>query len=250
VVRRRTKLSALLAIAAAALMVGAGNAGANFHLTKVREISTGSSTDTSYVELQAWTAGQNYLGGHTIKLYNGTSLTHTFTFPSVPVPVVPNGASQSTVLVGDANAPGTPDFTESGFVLNAAAGAACFDSVPVDCVSWGTGTSASLPGAAGTPASALSSGMALTRTIAPGCPTLLESGDDSDNSAADFALGSPNPRNNSVTPTETTCAPTGAGSGPSGYPTPTSSPKTTPKKKCKKHKRSAAAAKKCKKRKY
>jgi hypothetical protein len=233
----------------ASLLVAA-SASANFHFTKIREVSTGSGADTSYVELQAWTSGQNFLGGHTIKLYNGTVLTHTFTFPLVPVPAVPNGANQSTVLVGDSNAPGTPDFTESGFVLNAAAGAACFDAIPVDCVSWGTGTSASLPGTAGSPASALSSGMALTRTIAPGCPTLLEPGDDSDNSAADFSLGSPNPRNNAVTPTEMTCAPTGGGSGPSGYPNPTPSPNaTSKKKKCKKHKRSAAAAKKCKKRK-
>jgi hypothetical protein len=233
------------------LLLGAVPAVANFHLTKIREVSTGSGADTSYVELQAWTSGQNYLGGHTIKLYNATALTHTFTFPSMPVPAVPNGANQSTVLVGDASAPGAPDFTESGFVLNAAAGAACFDAIPVDCVSWGAGTSASLPGAPGPPASALSSGMALTRTIAPGCPTLLESGDDSDNSAADFSLISPNPRNNSVTPTEMACGPTGGGTGPSGYPTPTPYPSATAKKKCKKHKPSTgaySAKKKCKKR--
>jgi hypothetical protein len=236
----------------AAFLLAAAPAAASYHLTKIREVSTGSSSDTSYVELQAWAGGQNYLGGHTINLYNGTALTHTFTFPSVPVPAVGNGANQSTVLVGDSNAPGSPDFTESGFVLNAAAGAACFDSIPVDCVSWGTGTTASLPGTAGSPASALSSGMALERTIAPGCATLLESSDDSDNSAADFSLTSPNPRNNSVTPTEMACGATGGGTGPSGYPTPTPSPSATPKKKCKKHKKSTgayAARKKCKKRK-
>jgi hypothetical protein len=233
-----------LGVALLVCLVGAPTAGASFHMTKIREVSTGSSTDTSYVELQAWTSGQNFLGGHTIKLYNGTALTHTFTFPSLPVPAVPNGASQATVLIGDSNAPGSPDFTEAGFVLNAAAGAACFDSIPIDCVSWGTGTSASLPGTAGSPASVLSSGMALRRTIAPGCPTLLESADDSDNSAADFSLTSPNPRNNSVTPTETGC---GASGGPTGYPTPAPG-NSIKKKKCKKHKRSASAAKKrCKK---
>ncbi len=226
-------------------MLVAASASASFHLTKIREVSTGSAADTSYVELQAWSAGQNFLGGHTIKLYNGTALTHTFTFPLAPVPVVPNGASQSTVLVGDTNAPGSPDFTEAGFVLNSAAGAACFDSIPVDCVSWGTGTSASLPGTPGSPASALSSGMALRRTIAPGCPTLLESTDDSDNSATDFSLTSPNPRSNLVAPTETACGPSG---GPTGTPTPPSgNKKKKKKKKCKKHKRSAVAAKKCKK---
>jgi hypothetical protein len=247
-VRRGTR--AFLGATLLAFLLGATPAAANFHLMKIREASTGSAADTSYVELQMWAPGQNYVGGHTIKLYNGTALTHTFTFPSVPVPAVPNGASQATILVGDSNAPGTPDFSESGFVLNAAAGAACFDSIPVDCVSWGTGTSASLPGTAGSPASALSSGMALTRTIAPGCPTLLESSDDTDNSTADFSLSSPNPRNNSVTPTETPCAPVGGAGTTTPAPVPASG--TTAKKKCKKHKKSTgaySAKKKCKKRK-
>jgi len=229
-----------------ALLLGAAGAAANFHLMKIREVSTGSSTDTSYVELQMWAAGQNFLGGHTIKLYNGTAPTHTFTFPLVPVPAVSNAASQSTILVGDSNAPGDPDFTDAGFVLNAAAGAACFDSIPVDCVAWGTGTSASLPGAAGSPASALSSGMALRRTIAPGCSTFLESSDDTDSSAADFSLTSPEPRNNLVAPTEIACPP--------GNPTsPTNPAGNTRKRKCKKkQKRSAEIAKKksCKKKRH
>jgi hypothetical protein len=233
-----------LSAASLALLLAAAGAMASFHLTKVREVSPGSSSDTSYVELQAYVPGQNYLGGHTIKLYNATSLTHTFTFPSSPVPAVPNGASQSTVLVGDSNAPSSPDFTETGFVVNAAGGAACFDSIPVDCVSWGTGTSAVLPGLVGNPAAALSSGTALRRTIAPGCPTLLESGDDSDDSATDFSLTTPSPRNNSVAPTETPCG----GSGPTGYPVPPTSSPSPKKKKCKKAKKRAVAAKKCKKR--
>jgi hypothetical protein len=242
-------LVAAVGTAALVCLIGPAGAAANFHLTKIREVSTGSSSDTSYVELQAWAAGQNYLGGHMITVYNATALAHTFTFPSTPVPAVPNGANQSTVLVGDSNAPGNPDFTQSGFALSAAAGAVCFDSIPVDCVSWGTGTSAPLPGTAGTPANGLSSGMALRRTIAPGCPTLLESTDDSDSSATDFSLVSPNPRSNSVPPTEFPCA----GGGPSGYPAPGSSP-MHPKKKCSKHKkkhRSAEPAKKkkCKKKK-
>jgi hypothetical protein len=250
-VRRRER--AFFGVLSATLLVsllGAASAVANFHLMKIREVSAGSFTADGYVELQMWSAGQNYLNGHTIKLYNGTVLTHTFTFPSMPVPAVPNAANQSTILVGDVDAPGDPDFIESGFTLNEAAGAACFDSIPVDCVSWGTGTSATLPGTAGTPASALSSGMALRRTIAPGCPTLLESGDDTDNSATDFSLTSPGPRNNSVTPTETPCTPAG-GSGPTGYPTPAPTSPSA-KKKCKKHKKSTgayAARKKCKKRK-
>ena len=40
----------------------------------------------------------------------------------------------------------------------------------------------------------------------PACPTLLEAGDDTNNSAADFSLGAPSPRANSTAPTETVCA--------------------------------------------
>src|SRR5262249_37902142 len=103
---------------------------------------------------------------------------------------------------------------------------------------------------AGTPAPALTTGTALRRSIASGCPTLLEAGDDTNDSATDFAVTTPNPRPNSVTPTETSCSP---GGGPTGYP-PTGSgggsgAAAPTKKKCKKAKKRAAASKKCKKRK-
>lgn len=61
--------------------------------------------------------------------------------------------------------------------------------------------------------------MALRRTISPGCPTLLEPTDDSDDSAADFSPASPLPRPNSVAPGETRCTraeEVAPGSGPSG----------------------------------
>ena len=55
--------------------------------------------------------------------------------------------------------------------------------------------------------------MALRRTIVPGCPTLLEPGDDHDNSAADFAPVFPAPRPNSVVPAEHECTGGAAGAG-------------------------------------
>ena len=48
--------------------------------------------------------------------------------------------------------------------------------------------------------------MALRRKIGAGCATLLEAGDDTNNSAADFEAVFPSPRPNSVTPTEHACA--------------------------------------------
>ena len=71
---------------------------------------------------------------------------------------------------------------------------------------------------AGTPAPALVSGMALRRSIAPGCSTLLEPSDDTNDSATDFSLTTPNPRSNSVTPTEMPCTPGGGGGGSDRLP--------------------------------
>jgi hypothetical protein len=228
----------------------ASTASATFHLMKIREVATGSGANTSFVELQMYAPVQQFLAGHQITVYNGTALTSTYTFPALPVPTVVNGASQSTILVGDSGAAGSPDFTQAGFVLNPGAGAACFDAIPVDCVGWGTGTTATLPGTVGSPAAALTSTMALRRSIQPGCPTLLEAADDTDNSATDFSLQAPMPRNNSVTPTEVACASSGGGAPPTYAPAPgTYTP--AKKKKCKKHKKKPsgayAAKKKCKK---
>ena len=69
---------------------------------------------------------------------------------------------------------------------------------------------------AGTPAPALTPGMALRRSISAGCSTALEAGDDTNNSAADFSVTTPNPRPNSVAPSEMTC---GVATPPGGNPT-------------------------------
>jgi hypothetical protein len=47
--------------------------------------------------------------------------------------------------------------------------------------------------------------MALRRSIARGCSTLLEASDDRDDSAGDFDVVFPNPRPNAITPTEEPC---------------------------------------------
>jgi hypothetical protein len=220
-------------------------------------VSPGTGANDSYVEVQMYSAFQNFLsGGAGLAVCDPTCSLAPATFG--PFSDVANGNNQDTVLFGDSGIPaGSKDF---GVDLNLeavqAGGAVCYLSEPgfSDCVSWGTfsnngaltanyGSSAS-PGA---PAGALSSGMALRRSIAPGCPTLLEASDDTNNSATDFAAATPDPRKNSVAPTETPCA---SGGGPAAYPPASGYPRA--KKKCKKHKKSGAYSakkKKCKKRK-
>jgi hypothetical protein len=246
-------------MAVAGLLIGASSASATFHFMKVREISPGTDgLDSSYIEVQMYAGFQNFLSngaGLVICNNNCSSMTTYSSFTDVG-----NGNNQDTVLFGDTGvASGTKDF-DVGLNLDTikAGGAVCYTSEPGyhDCVSWGNfSANSTLTGAygsvadPGTPAPALTSGMALRRSIAPGCPTLLEAGDDTNNSATDFQSVTPNPRSNSVTPTETPC--TTAGGGPTGYPTPAPmSPGA--KKKCKKHKKNTgayAAKKKCKKRK-
>jgi hypothetical protein len=199
---------------------------------------------------------QNFLSnGARLAACNSTCSIVPATFS--PFSDVANGNNQDTVLFGDSGiASGSKDFNVN---LNLdsieAGGAVCYLSEPgfSDCVSWGDFSANStltadygLSADAGTPAAALTSGMALRRSIAPGCPTSLESSDDTNSSSVDFSLTTPNPRTNATPPTETPCAGSPGGSSGTGGGTPTA-PRS---KKCKKHKhRAAEMAKKCKKRK-
>jgi hypothetical protein len=238
--------------------VGASSASATFHLIKVREVSPGTGSGDSYVEVQMWAPFQNFLSnGAGLAVCNSTCSLVPATYG--PFSDVPNGNTQDTVLFGDSGVPtGSKDFSVD---LNLdgiqAGGAVCYLSEPGynDCLSWGNfSNNAALTanygssGDPGSPAPALTSDMALRRSIAPGCPTLLEPSDDTNDSAADFAVTAREPRKNSVTPTETACA--GGGGGPAGYtPAPTY---PSAKKKCKKHKKKTgaySAKKKCKRKK-
>lgn len=210
---RRIAGIASLALALGAL--AAQPALATFHEMMVREVYPGSIAhpDSEYVELQMWAAGQNFVGGHVIGIYGPSgTLVGSATFSHD----VSGDASQSTLVAA------TPEAeAEFGFVadtglppglLSPAGGAVCWESL--DCVAWGS-FSGTAKSPTGQPAAAggIPDGMALRRTIEPGCATLLEPGDDRDNSALDFSPAFPSPRPNSVKPSEHACSPqTPAGS--------------------------------------
>lgn len=213
-VRWRTGLGLGLLATCLGLIVAAP-AGATFHLIKVREVHPGTNDD-SYVELQMYAGGQNFLGGHAMTLYSASgTLVHSSAFSTA----VPNGANQQTVLIGDTKVQEAfgvaPDLVDSALSIPAAGGAVCWNAggFPADCVAWGnfsggaalqaaTGTSVGTPAAP----TGITAGKALQRTIAPGCPTLLEESDDSDGSATDFSEATPAPRNDSSPISEHTCA--------------------------------------------
>ncbi|HEU4735852.1 MAG TPA: hypothetical protein VFS48_02340 [Solirubrobacterales bacterium] len=203
---------------AVAMGLGAAPAAATFHEISVREVYAGSLLvpDSQYVELQMWSSGQDRVAGHSLKIYNaGGTETATATFAGD----VPAGANQSTILIATPAAKEfgvTADLTLAASKISPAGGAVCWEDI--DCVSWGNFSGSGLPSPAGSPAApgGIPSGLALRRTIAPGCPSQLEAGDDHDNSAADFAAVAPTPRPNSVAPSERACPSAGGGSGGSG----------------------------------
>jgi hypothetical protein len=205
------RVAIVVGLAMAGLAFGAAPAQATFHFMMIREIHP-SVNGGDFVELQMYAGAQNFVGGHQIVAYDmaggpGT----TFTFPTNAA----NGENQRTILVS--NSPGlSPDFLADGTnpLDLPPSGAVCFDGI--DCVSWGSfAAPGALPGPTGNPAPAPLSGSSLERTIAPNCPTLLEPGDDTNDSATDFAIATPSPRNNATPPTETAC---GAGAGSAGGP--------------------------------
>jgi hypothetical protein len=204
--------AAALAVAALALL--AAPASATFHLIKIREVYPAGSA--SYVELQMLAAAENLVQNHHLGVYNSDgSLNHDYTLPN-NVPASPNNAT--VLIAGSGYAAAfpsgpTPDEPDSNLNLSAAGGAVCWiEGSPPDCVAWGNFTGP-LPShvpafVVGNPASpsGVTAGKALRRTIAPGCSTLLEEADDSDDSATDFSEQTPNPRANASAITESSCS--------------------------------------------
>jgi hypothetical protein len=202
----------LAAAAAVACLAATAPAQADFHLMKVSEVSVGSGSEQSFVELQMIAAGQSVVQGHTLTVRDQAgTVVGTYDFPSS----VANGDNQRTILIADTNGPTDADFTWPGLDLGQqlAAGAVCFDQgLPPDCVAWGgfgfTGTntlpSPTTPYSVGLPLPAGNGPRSLTRSMSAGCNTLLESSDDTD-SAADFSESASSPRPNSIAPTESSC---------------------------------------------
>jgi hypothetical protein len=208
---RKALVFILVALACALL---APPAMATFHLIKISEIRA-ATTATPFVELKMYSPGQTHLMGHTLTTYNalGDETQPPFVFPSNP----PEGDNQRTILIAPGPVEGvTPDFSATlGF--STPGGAVCFDVI--DCVSYGSFSGSSLTSPAGTPFAAYPDAdrtLSLTRTLARGCATALDPADDTDDSAADFAVTAPTPRNNSTTPTETVCS--GGGGGDTNAP--------------------------------
>jgi hypothetical protein len=192
-------------------LLAAAPAGATFHIMQIREIGGGTSGagfNDAYVELQMYAPGQNLVAGHTLTFWDHDDITPTST--TTFSANVPNGQNQATILIGDDSLAGTADATNSSLSNlqlgpGAGGGLVCWENI--DCVSIGSGPSATVtpPSPTGPAAPFPFTGQAIRRTIARGCPTSLDAADDTNNSAADFSVTTPNPRNNAAPITETLC---------------------------------------------
>ena len=243
--RRRTAALAGIASALALLLSSAAPALADHHGIKIREFYPGlaSTPQDSFLELQMYAGLQNKTGSEIIRLFPPGDDPADGDFVLTPAVDPPNSENQRTILIGgNDNGPANSDYRENldlspGF--NPSGGAICFVSGGIfgviDCVEWGTGNdnvSADPPVLPG----GIPNGSSITRSIAPGCATFLEASDDTNNSAADFALTAPTPRGNADPIVETPCT-LQPPANPPANPTP---PKKKAKK-CKKKKKSAQA---------
>lgn len=193
------------------------SAGASSPL-KIKEAfpgSTGTDPKAEFVELQMTAAGQNDVDGQVLRFYDATGAevpASNFTIPSD----VANGQSQRTVLLATSEAGVAADFTLSSVDrMDPAGGAVCFTGPnEADCLTWGSiplfELLSGFPDRQTANAVAIADEQSLHRDITRGCATLLDSADDTNSGAADFDLGPPSPRKNSVTPTEIRCPPTTA----------------------------------------
>nr|MBA2725153.1 hypothetical protein [Actinomycetota bacterium] len=209
----------VLMVMVAGAVVFAPAATASFHATRITEVYAGSTAlpMSQFIELRMSQAGQNFVNGIKVKVFDASGTEKaTFTFTSNVV----NGQNQAAILLATQEAQQefgvSADLTITP-VIAASGGKVCFDTI--DCVSWGNYSG----GADGTGAPAapggIPSGFSLTRNTAGGSSPGLDSGDDTNDSAADFQIASPTPTNN--------LGATG-GSDPTPTPTPTPLPTPTP----------------------
>lgn len=186
---------------------------AGFHFIAVKEVFAGSDAhpNAQYVLLQAYSGGQNAVGGHSVLTFDALGApTGTFTFPAPPLG---NFANQMTIFVATPDAATifnlTVDLAMTP-VLSPAGGKVCWDgSTPDDCVAWGSYS----VGDAGTPynvSGGLIPGYAARRRLDI-CLAIgnLDACDDTNDSASDFITAVPGPITNPGvfgTPPPSTCA--------------------------------------------
>jgi hypothetical protein len=189
-----------------AVMATPGTGHALFHLMRIREVFTGTSTapDAHFIELQMYAENQRFVAGHEVAVFDASGnevMAFTFTSPMA------NGANQSYILLATVQAEQEFDVSADLIitpVIPRGGGKVCFRSADgglIDCAAWG-GYSGEDTGT-GTPFNAplgLVPDQSMERDISGGSdPETLDEEDDTDDSEADFDFAAPTPTNNEGT---------------------------------------------------
>jgi hypothetical protein len=211
--RRLRAATAPLGLALVLLAAAASPAAASNHLVKISEVFPGSTAHATaqFIELRMYATGENFFNGTHVFVYGPTgTLAGTYDLANAA-----NGKNRSTYLLATSQAQTdfgvTADLTMSSASIDPAGGKACYISTFsgfADCVTWGSFSGSANTGEtpAGTPFQQIG-GLALDqvmarRTALGSKPCALDSGDDTDDSAADFMVqaGDPRPQPNSTIP--------------------------------------------------
>lgn len=213
--RRRTEFWLSACVCVVGMLVISATATASFHKVKIREVHFSGPTHTGdYVVLQATELGQNLFLSHYVSFRDATGMAqgdHAINVNGAAA----GAANQGTFLLGNSGVTNADDKSGNDETVYGAGGAVCYEEFNalaggIDCVTYGAfvGNTKPTSSPAGSPAPAMAPGQSIVRSISGGCATLLEESDDTNNSAADFAIGAPNPRNSSTVPTEKQCGTT------------------------------------------
>jgi hypothetical protein len=197
-------MSKRLALLLLLVLFSPSPAHAVFHFISLSEIFAGGGAEPAaqFVELRAYSAFQEQVGGHRVFFYDaaGAPLGTGELFTG-NVPPTGFGANQMTILIATSDAAAlfgvTPDLLMTSPFIDPRGGKVCWDTI--DCFAWGAYTGPPGVGgtAVGTPFPALQPGVSAHRRLdVAGSPTLLEAADDTNSSLNDFVSGFPTPRTN------------------------------------------------------
>lgn len=173
---------------------------ATFHLARIDEIFLGmpGHTDAQYLTIVPYSNFQNLFSTVQVTVYGSTG-TQLADFAVFGANLPSSTTNQKSILVATSAAQSlfgiAAEQTATGALPSS--GVVCFRKglTVVDCVSYGAYTGSTTAGGsqAGPPAPAVPLGQALRRDF--GTDGVLSATDDTDNSAADFDLTAPRPRN-------------------------------------------------------
>jgi Ca2+-binding RTX toxin-like protein len=202
-----TRIAGATALSLIAAIGFTSVASADHHLVRVREVHNGTGGTDDYVMLQLMADNEGLLMGHYVSFRDSTGAIQG---DHIIGSNAANQQNQRTFLIGNSGVPGSDDVGVGDQIVDSS-GAVCYEESNagvggIDCVTWGAYTGPQLSSPSGNPAPGLGAGQSIVRTISRGCATALDTADDTDNSAADFAIGTPIGRNNAATPTEKLCA--------------------------------------------